>query len=446
MPGASTAPQSAVRIGLVGADRFVNKMTQLARGWQQNLRVVPGSDETDAGPLRAALRIAGEVDVILFAGPLPYDEATADGRLGVPATFVPTGGPALHSVLVRALVRDAFDPSRASLDSMAVDAVTEAYAEVGLDSEHTHCKPYERGVSLRSYRDFHLELFRSGRTSGAITTIPRVLGELQEAGVPTLLMEPALLTLRQALHNAVLLGSGAQLDESRIVVMLAQLPPSALPPSSSPAQYWYQELRLGVHRELLREARRMNAIVLPHDQSGFLIISTLGSLREVTDDLRVAPFVAAVSDALTVDLHVGIGLGRSTVEAESNAYAAVARAADGEGTAYLLGQDDKAIALPRTASATSTTAAAEPSREISVLHGLVEQLSAGGDSLVVDAETVAQLTGSTLRTARRTLHTLVDAGLAWSLPPARTKRVGRPPMLYQLLDERLTTPRSADAR
>jgi hypothetical protein len=54
---------------------------------------------------------------------------------------------------------------------------------------------------------------------------------------------------------------------------------------------------------------------------------------------------------------------------------------------------------------------------------------------LVDAERVADLLGVTLRTARRTLHSLEAEGLAWPMPSTRSSRVGRPPRSCQLLAE-----------
>ncbi|MFW6599138.1 hypothetical protein ACQBAU_01520 [Propionibacteriaceae bacterium Y2011] len=440
---ASSSTQGAVRVGLIGADRFIHKMTDVARkSGNANLRVVPGS-YPNLTETQSAQRIAEEVDVLLFAGPLPYDIVVreSDGDLGVPATYVPTGGPALHASLVRAL-SEGLDPRRMSIDSMAKTAISDAYTEVGLSARKTHAMPYEERYGLNAYRDFHLDLFREDKTSGAITTIPAVLDDLRAEGVPTLLMEPALLTLRQSLNNAILLGSGARFEESRIAVVIAQLPDSALPPRTSPAQYWYQELRLALHRELLREARRMDAIVLSHDQKSFLIFTTYGSLRMATDDLTRAPFVQRVSKALSIDLEVGVGLGRSTVEAENNAYRAIARSGGPETrAAYLVGGDGTNL---RLAIGSEPVEAPEEGEEqgddrfVAILRTLVDALNDSGDGrLVVDADTVARITQVTLRTARRTLQSLVAQGLAWPLPPARTRKVGRPPMLYQLLDERL---------
>ena len=57
---------------------------------------------------------------------------------------------------------------------------------------------------------------------------------------------------------------------------------------------------------------------------------------------------------------------------------------------------------------------------------------------MVDAERVAVLLAVSARTARRTLHTLVEEGLAWPVPPARTTGAGRPRQLYRLITTRLT--------
>jgi predicted ArsR family transcriptional regulator len=56
---------------------------------------------------------------------------------------------------------------------------------------------------------------------------------------------------------------------------------------------------------------------------------------------------------------------------------------------------------------------------------------------VVDAETTGRLLAVTPRTARRLLHSLVQEGLAWPLPPSRTPQPGRPRQAYRLVVEKL---------
>lgn len=425
-----------VTVGLVGADPFVRKMIDLARQVRSSeLRVEPAvyTQETDAA--HQAHQIMDRVDVLLFAGPLPYDLAMAAGEMSVPTLYVPTGGPALQTVLARALHEDTFSPARISVDSMTKRDVTDCYAEAGLSATRVRTLPYRETLRPADYLEFHRSLFREGRTSGAVTTIPTVARSLHDDDIPSLMMTPSTQTLRESLRAAILTGSGARLAESRIAIVIVQVPEGALPSRGSPAQYWFQELRLALHRELLHDARRMDAIVLPHDQSSFLVVTTLGALQGATDGLESAPFLARAREALNLDLNVGIGLGRSTLEAQNNAYRAVGMATGDGDVAYLVGSRELVLKLPATGTAQRgrTTPPRDP-KLLATSRTLVDALD---ETRVVDAERAAAILGVTLRTARRTLRVLVDAGLAWPLPPPRSKKVGRPPMLYQLLDERL---------
>ncbi|SKC72739.1 hypothetical protein [Krasilnikoviella flava] len=434
------APEG-VTIGVVGADNFVHRMAGVAREeTRTRLRLVTAVYDRESDAHEKTMRIIGDVDVLLFAGPLPYDVAMSAGRLPVPATFVPTGGAALPTTLLRGALDGTIDPARVSIDSALERDVRETYADLGVPRRHVHVMEYHESVAPEQFLAFHRELFESGRTSGAITTVPSVAAALTEIGVPNLTMVPALLSLRNALRTARLLGSGARLEDSRIAVVIVRLPSSALPHRTSSSNYWYQELKLSLHRALLHDARHMDAAVLQRDEHSYLVITTMGSLRSGTDDLTRAPFLASVRQALGIEAEVGIGLGRTTLEAEENAQSAVnlvARA--GSDLAYLVGTQGSPIALTDSADddAPEPAPVADPQNE--TLREIITLLDGSGDaSRVVDAERISQLQGVTLRTARRTLRSLVDAGLAWPMPPARAQKVGRPPVRYQLLDERLT--------
>jgi hypothetical protein len=359
----------------------------------------------------------------------------------VPATFVPTGGVALPTALLRGALTGAVDPARVSIDSAPERDVRETYAELGLSTDEVHVLEYRESVTAEQFLAFHREHHDAGRTSGAITTVPWLAEQLSEAGIPNITMAPAVMTLRATLRTARLLGSGARLEDSRIAIVIVRLPDSALPNRTSSSNYWYQELMLSLHRALLHDARRMDAAVLQRDENSYLVITTMGSLRSGTDDLARAPFLASIRSALSLDAGVGIGLGMTTLEAEENAQAAVnlAVASSGE-LAYLVGPHGNPVPLPESEDNPAPEPEPVADRQAEVLQELIGLLDASGDdSRVVDADRVSRLQGVTLRTARRTLRGLVDAGLAWPMPPARVQKAGRPPVRYQLLDERLIT-------
>jgi len=430
-----------VTVGVVGAEQIVHRTMALARELDNpSLRLVTAvyDDEHDAHA--QASRIASRVDVCLFAGPLPYDMAVGTGQLPVPATYVPSGGPALFSTLLRGVLEDVFDPRLISVDTISRRELQHAYEEIGLKVSGVRLMEYGSPELADKFFDFHRKLYERGKTTGAVTTVPSVEAALRKADIPTLRMAPSATTIRNALTTAILMGSGAKLEESRIVTMIVRVPGSALPAHASPSNYWYQELKLSLHRELLREARPMDAAVIPRDEHSFLIVTTMGSLRLATDDLSMAPFLGRIHKELGILLEVGIGLGRSTREAEVNAQSAVDKAAaDGGRTAFIVGPRDTVLQLPGDRSHVPERSTSTPdSKGSQVLARLAERLDELGDTeRIVDAEKVAELLGVTLRTARRTLHTLVDEGLAWPMPPSHSSKVGRPPRPYQLLVEKL---------
>ncbi|MGC0251275.1 hypothetical protein [Pseudactinotalea sp. Z1748] len=429
-----------VTIGVIGAENFINRISAVARTEARApYRLMAASDNTGAGVRGEALRIAENVDVLLFSGPLPYDLATSGGSLPVPATFIPTGGVALPTALLRGALSGTVDTARVSIDSVTTREVRETYSELGVEMTNVHVIEYHESVSPEQFLDFHVAGYEAGDTSGAITTVPWVTETLTEAGIPNLIMAPAPLTMRNALRTARLLGSGARMEDSRIAIVIVRLPASALPNRTSSSNFWFQELKLSLHRTLLHDARRMDAAVLQRDEQSFLIITTMGSLRAGTDDLQRAPFLANISNALGIEAEVGIGLGRTTVEAEEHAQAAVNRSAEQPGDrAFLIGPNGGPISLAASGAGPAPEQAPATTQHDRTLRSIVQALDAQGDAnRVVDAERIAKLQGVTLRTARRTLHTLVDAGLAWPMPPARQQKVGRPPVRYQLLDERL---------
>lgn len=429
-----------VTIGVLGAENFLNRISAVARAEVRTpYRLLAASDDKGAGVREEALRIAENVDVLLFSGPLPYDLATSGGSLPVPATFIPTGGVALPTALLRGALSGTVDTARVSIDSVNTREVRETYSELGVDMTDVHVIEYHEAVSPEQFRDFHVERYEAGRTSGAITTVPWVTETLTAAGIPNLIMAPAPLTMRNALRTARLLGTGARMEDSRIAIVIVRLPASALPNRTSSSNFWFQELKLSLHRTLLHEARRMDAAVLQRDEQSFLVITTMGSLRTGTDDLQRAPFLAGVSSALGIEAEVGIGLGRTTVEAEEHAQAAVNLSAEQPGDrAFLIGPNAGPISLAASGSGPAPIREPVATQPAKTLRSIVQALDAEGDSKrVVDADRIAKLQGVTLRTARRTLHNLVDAGLAWPMPPARQQKVGRPPVRYQLLDERL---------
>ncbi|MBG0820189.1 GTP cyclohydrolase IIa [Planomonospora sp. ID91781] len=376
-------------------------------------------------------RLGAGVDACLFASPIPYDLARRSGALTMPATYVQLGGAALIAALGRAVMDERIDPRRISVDVLSRADVEEAYADLGLPSGGVQSRD-EPGAT-GTIAAFHERLARQGSTTGALTCLPAVAERLQAADVPVVRVRPTSAAVRTALHTAALLGAHHRLEESQLTVVLVEVPTLREPVRRAAPRHWRDELRLSLHRLLVQEANRINATVTAIDDHSYMVTATRGSVSAATEGFRVLPFAARVRDELGLAVEVGVGMGRTTHDAEAHARAALARTQTGKQVqGFAVDREGRALVpAPRTPLHGGT---AKP-KGVEVLARLAAKLE-NGDT-VVDAEGAGKMLGVTSRTARRLLRTLVDEGLAWPLPPNRTPQPGRPRQLYRLIVEKL---------
>jgi hypothetical protein len=424
-------------IGVIGTVDVVATTMHLGADLAEesvDFRLVAVAYDNDADIARELARVQPELDVCLFAGPLPYDLAREAGAISVPATFVPLSGSALYGTLLRAVLDGGYDLRRVSIDSVPRREVDEAYDDIGVPADGVHVLEYSDPSSPSAFESFHSGLYRSGTTSVALTSVRSVAERLAAVGVPVLLVRPTKATVRIALRTAVLLGLGSRLEESQIAIGIIQTPVGGGD---------FGALRLALHGLLLDEARGMGATVLPRDEGGYYVVATLGSLVAATDDFAVPPFVDRVRAELGIDVELGIGLGETARDAEANARVALVRArTDGEHASYLVGHDGHVLMLPSRPRVRLAAQDDARAKARATLARLIELMRSYGDlpasgPVVVDAAAVATLLGITPRAARRLLHALSELGLAWQMPRARTTGPGRPRQPYRLMVEKL---------
>ncbi|MQA93373.1 MAG: transcriptional regulator [Streptosporangiales bacterium] len=392
-------------------------------------------DEQEAAD--KVMRLGGGVDVCLFASPVPYEYARKSGVLTMPATYVPLNGASLHEALLRIALDERFDVKRLSIDILNRADVEEAYAEVGLSAENVHVR--EEMAAAATLAAFHERLWRRETTSAALTCVRAVADRLESAGVPTIRVRPTGAAIRSALQTAALLGAHHRLEEAQLAVVIVDVPTLRESTRRTAPRYWREELKLALQRLLVQEAHRMHAAAWAIDDHTFLIAATRGSIAAATEGFRIPPFVERVRAELGIAVEVGIGMGRTTQDAETHARAALTRAqASRQAQGFAVDREGRAL-VPSPRAPGRGPQPARP-KGIETLSRLAEKLAETDAPLVVDAESAGRMLGVTPRTARRLLRTLVEEGLAWPLPPNRTPQPGRPRQLYRLIVEKLEQP------
>ena len=449
----SSRAQGELTIGIVGPHDLVERiMLSGTPAGGKSGGATSASSSIEAGPPRRLVaaayreeqeaadqvaRLGPAIDVCLFASRIPYEYARAAGVLTCPATFVPLGGGALYAALMRADRDGAHDPARSSVDVLSRGEVEEAFGELGVPATGVHVR--EDSGSAAVVSSFHERLWRRGETSAAFTCLQSVATRLSAAGVPFFPIRATGSDIRGALRTAALIGGYRRLEDAQLALALVEVPTLRDSGRRASPRQSRDELRLTVHRFLVQEAQRIHAAVSPTSDHGFMIVATRGSLARATDGFRVPPFADRARSDLGVTIEVGIGLGRTAVEAEAHARASLGRVQAGGIRGFAAGREGPGpVPAPR-----APEGGLRRSRSLETLARLADKLAATDSSMVVDAETAGQLLAVTPRTARRLLHIMVEEGLAWPLPPSRSPAPGRPRQFYRLVVEQLE-PRRRD--
>ena len=247
---------------------------------------------------------------------------------------------------------------------------------------------------------------------------------LSAADVPVFTVRPTGSAIQGALQTAALLGGYRRLEDAQLAMAIVEIPTLRDSARRASPRQSREELRLTVQRFLVQEAQRLHATVSPVSDHGFLITATRGSLAGLTDGFRAPLFTDRARSELGITIESGVGMGRTALEAEAHARAAMGRAQLGPpGRGLILGREGhQLIPTPRN-PATGTPGRV---RALDTLSRLAEKLPEASATLIVDADTAGRLLAVTPRTARRLLHGLVEEGLAWPLPPSRSPQPGRP--------------------
>jgi hypothetical protein len=440
-----TLPDSVgpVRVGIFGPPDVVHTMVDIGHALVVSEATpisLSGTSYQRLAQLPGRVRgVADNLDVMLFAGPLPYDVAREAGVLTRPATFVQLSGSSLYGAMVRSLKSGTIDLERVSIDSLSNEAIAEAYEECGLSRGQVRSRPYEGPASADGFAEFHLNLFQRGRTSGALTTVENVARELEEAQVPVIRVRATGSALRSSLRTAAFLGTGSVLEGAQVVIGLIEIPELPRRAAGRNSGPWaMQELRLEVARALRAETDRLAITLMPRDDRNLALVGTLASMAEATREFTVAPFVSRVRRVTGTTLRIGLGMGATATTAETNAELALADAkASPTDQVFVRMRDGSSVSMGVAVADADPSPGLTDSKHTQTLEILQAGLAANdSDAGILDAELASQLLGTSPRTARRVLQQLERDGLAWPVPPASATSPGRPRQTYRLVGGR----------
>ncbi|NGQ96189.1 ArsR family transcriptional regulator [Brevibacillus sp. SYP-B805] len=428
-----------VRLGVVGADDSLQMIQSVVKEFTEIacIPIVYWREEELIDLLKPHVK---QADMWLFSGQVPFAMAKEWGEIEAPMAYVPHIGASLYRTLLHLSHEEGLRVDDLSFDTFHPDEFSRFLDEAGIPGRPAYLKHYEGAIHAQELADYHEQLWRAGQTKGAVTCLRTAHLELLRRGVPVYRVLPT----RTGVHSIIsmLLRTYEMLHfkDTQIAVQMIELDSWKGLPKGTFSTDEIHNLEIKTTEKLLRYAKRLQGSLKAAGPGRYVIFTTRGQLREVTQNFTSIPAFEEVEEIKSNLVTCGIGIGKTAYEAEIHAGTALLHAkAYGTG-AWMAFFDDKTIAGPLgtqeqlTYSSVSDQLQAisrQTSLSVITLSKLASILKKLG-KMEISAHELAQHMKIMPRSARRILMGLETKGVAQVIGEENPHPRGRPRKLYRI--------------
>ncbi|WP_019006950.1 hypothetical protein [Cohnella laeviribosi] len=428
-----------IKIGIIGPVPAVEQIKQTIKAFPTFKPVFKTFREEKAVPALAA-ELRGQVEVMLFSGPHPYQLAQEAHRFDIPVHYVPLKGTGLFRALYR--LHKEYGLSSLSVDSVPPKAMAKTLKDLG--EEFVEVSWFSGGLNapLDDLVAFHAQCFREGRSGAALTGIHAVSEALNRLNIPNAFLIPTEQDITVALERALLATETRRSKESQVVFGFVNVDDFGKVAGTKSSEHEVQRLKLDVHRTLLGYVESLDGHLTHLGGDEYMFVTTRGIFERETGGYKSVPLAKVIDQEYGLSLSIGIGFGRSAGEAGMHARAALRHSKEAGGNFCFIVREDKSLIGPL-----EMTESLEYDLSLLDARMLKEIESAGLSLQYVSrligsvtrqgrtdyyAQELAEILGVTVRSTHRYLTAWYDAGLVEIVGETKGECKGRPRQIYRL--------------
>lgn len=395
--------------------------------------------------VRLVNRFKNEVDVFLFAGPIPYEIALVELQdYAQPKTYLQYTGTSLYRVFFQFFRNHQFPnvlPSlRFSIDILNRQKVEERLNEVDIHDARMYVKEYELGQDSSEIVQFHQELWMNEKVDAVFTCVTSVYNQLLELGIPCYRILPTRSSINDCLQKVQLEGKSVQLSDTQLAIVIIHL--EDFFEKFGASEYVLQRKKLMVQQILIDYGEEAQALINWTNRDEITFVTTRGIIEKFSHNNTRYPLLDRISSELQLKASIGIGLGRTANEAESKAREALLKARISGGDSCYIAIHDGTVLGPlgeqtvmkysvRTVDPFKLDLAKRAGMSIVTVNKIISYCQGYGSEKITAFE-LANGFGITLRSARRIICKLEQGGLAEVIGEEQPVGKGRPRQIYKI--------------
>lgn len=314
------------KIGVVGPPPSVERILAVANEFEHEIEFVPFTYD-DA---REVSRIVQEhnpgFNGWFFSGPIPFTIAKNVLSPDANIVYCPPTGSNLYRCFIQMSIDHNEVVKRISVDMIDSEGtyLREAMSELNIPEEEMHVMTYDEHYDPDVITQFHLSLWKEGKTQGAFTTLFSVEQALREAGIPVYRVLMTKMEIRQAMKIVIEKAKSSYFKHTQIGVEIIELEQFDKIPERAKTRFHLQHLELKIREILLLLCERLDGSLMANGNGRYQIFSSRGAIQREIEMLRHT--VEQLSLEADVPVAVGVGFGDTAFSAENNARKAIQHA------------------------------------------------------------------------------------------------------------------------
>ncbi|MDK2562386.1 transcriptional regulator [Romboutsia sedimentorum] len=379
-----------------------------------------------------------ECDGIILTG-CGVDEAIKSKyKIKKPYTFVSRG----DSSILKAFwnIRNSnIDLDKFSIDVVNEDMVDEVIEEIGINPKKIYYLPFLKNIDEADYIKWHMDLFEKKEINLMITGFEAVYNELKRLGYPVFKLEPTKSLVKYCYKKIMTQHAFNNAECSKLAVEILNISDY-----DEDINNYYSNMikKSDINKVIVEYVRSIDGALFPFGRNKFIVFINKGAINNEENYNKLHNLKKHIK-SIGFTLNIGIGLGKTAYEAESNAHKALKESNNSKGRDIFLVDEKNNLTGPlgnENEISYSIINNDENTINISQKTSLsceyvnkIMSINKSRQSSVYDSKELAGYLDISERSARRILQKIMDADLARVYGKESSRNGGRPKSLIEIL-------------
>lgn len=379
-----------------------------------------------------------ECTAIIFTGVAVAEAVKSNYIIKLPNATVSRGGTSLTKAFWQVKSENK-SLDRFSIDIVEDEVIDDVLKEIDISPKSVYSLPFSSNIKEAEYEKWHLDLYKENKIDVILTSFGAIYNDLKKQGYPVYRIEatrPLIKVCYEKLKTKYALNKAQNSQLAVEILNLANY-------KGDKDNYYTNMLKKSELDKIIVEyVRSIQGSLFNFGRDEYIIFAHRGAIDNDDNYNKLFKLQKDIKSS-GFSLCVGIGIGNTAYQAESNAYNSLKRSLDSSDFEIYLIDENEVIKGPLGSDVElsySLVASDENVLNISQNTGLsgesiakIMAISKTRQSKVYDTKELADYLNISDRSARRILNKLVETNFARVYAKETSKGGGRPKNLIEVL-------------